>query len=639
MRKFVSLFLVLGIFLGMWTNVHAQQGSLASATLYTVDYSAFPSVSALMDVFDPQGIFVSGLKPDAVSVIEDGQPIPVNSLTETAVPLQLVVAVNQGDPLGTRDTAGFSRFQHIAQVLAQWAQGRPADLPDDFSLVSQAGPVINHASAADFVVGLNGFQPDFHASTPNLLSLSIALDTVSAQTPRWGMKRAILFITPHMDDVNLATTIGPLAQRALQNNIHIFVWFVDLDTTFATTSSSVFNSLAIQTGGSMFKYSGLERFPDPEVYFSPLRRVYTVTYTSRLKAGGDHTVSYQANPPAGQITSNQLKITLDVQPPNPIPITSSLQITRRAPPNDPFNTEVLLPTKQEIDIIIEFPDQHKRPLARTTLYVDGQIADENTAEPFDKFTWDISGYTSSGEHQIIVEAVDSLGLSKKSMATPIMVTVIQPPRGPAALLAKYRTAITFSAIIIAGMALLLILLGGRLRLSSIRAAQETRRANIDPLTQPIKTAMESPATATAEKNKKTRAQPKKAAPAPKSVKDAAASLMRLTADGQLAAISPISLVEKEIIFGTDPVQCNQILDDPSISSVHARLRQTEDGEFLLMDNNSIAGTWVNYEPIAREGHRLAHGDMIHFGQLAFRFALRTPPEPVKPTITVHRIEE
>jgi hypothetical protein len=120
---------------------------------------------------------------------------------------------------------------------------------------------------------------------------------------------------------------------------------------------------------------------------------------------------------------------------------------------------------------------------------------------------------------------------------------------------------------------------------------------------------------------------------------AAAALIRLNPDGQPAAVAPIEITEKEVTFGTDIVQCNQILNDASISTVHARLRQTEDGGYLLQDNNSIAGTWVNYDPVPREGHRLAHGDMVHFGQLIFRFTLRTPPEAVKPTITVQTIEE
>ena len=648
MRKFLTLLFSLSLLLSAApsVNVYAQQNS-ATADLYTADISAFPEVSALLDVFDSQKFFASGLKPEAVSVIEDGATLPVDSLTEMAIPLQMVVAVNQGTPLDARNTNGISRFQRVSQVLAQWAQSRPADLLDDYSLVSQAGAVINHASPADFTIGLIGFQPDFRASIPNLQSLAIAIDTVSAQTPQMGMKRAILFITPQMDDVNLASSLEPFIQRAVENNIRIFIWYVDANTTFATTSAAAFNNMAIQTGGTMFQFSGEERFPDPEAYFSPLRRIYKLTYTSRLKTAGEHTLSIQANLASGPAISLDQKFSVDIQPPNPIPVTPSSQITRQAPADDPFNTENLLPATQELEIIVEFPDGHIRDLMRTTLYVDGQIVDENTTEPFNKFTWDLSSYSTSGEHLIIVEAMDILSLSKTSMPVPVTVTVINPPSGPAAFLAKYRTYITFGSIILAGLVLFFILLSGRLRIPSIRAAQEARRADADPLTQSVQAVMEVPAPivpAPAGKSKKLSLFSKKTTPAPKSKKeaketrDAFASFIRINSDGQAAVVAPIPVIEKEIIFGTDPVQCSQIIDDPSISSVHARLRQTDDGGFLLLDNNSIAGTWVNYEPIPREGYRLAHGDMVHFGQLMYRFILTVPPVISNPKITVQTIE-
>lgn len=645
MRKFLALLFSLSLLLNTVpvSRAHAQQ-NLASVNLYPADVSAFPTISAFLDVFDSNGIFVTGLKPEAVSAVEDGQPLPVDSLNEIAVPLQLVIAVNQGTPLDIRDAAtNFSRFQRVSQVLVQWAQGRPADLPDDYSLVSQAGPVINHAGATDFVAGLNGFQPDFRAAVPNLQSLSIALDTVSAQTARLGMKRAILFITPHSDDGNIEAALEPYIQRALENNIRIFVWLVDSQTTFNTTSAAAFNSLALQTGGSMFTYSGLERFPDPELYFSGLRRVYTLSYTSRAKTSGEHTLSANVNLPSGTVTSAEQTFSVEIQPPNPFPLTNSLQITRRTPEDDPFNTEVLLPDKQEIEVIVEFPDGHPRPLTRTTLYVDGAIAGENTVEPFNLFTWDLNAYTSSAEHQIMVEAVDSLGLSKSSMPAPVMVTVIQPPQGITALLAKYRTPITFGAIIFAGLVLFMILLSGRLRVPSIRAAQEARRADADPLTQSVQAVAESATTplaaTSAVKTKKRAALSKKATADAKSKAGAAASLIRINAEGQVLPVTPIALVEQEIIFGTDPAQCTQIMDDLSVSLVHARLRQTEDGGFLLLDNGSIAGTWVNFEPIPREGYRLAHGDMVNFGQLIYRFTLRVPPVISKPKIVVHKAEE
>lgn len=640
MRKFIPLILLVGILFGVVTGAQAQQ-SLASAILYNVDASNFPTVTAFVDVSDSQGIFASGLKPEAVSATENGQPLPADSFLEMAVPLQLTVAVNQGQALDARDANSISRFQRVSQVLQQWAQARPADLPDDLSLVSQAGPVINHANPADFVVGLGGFQPDLRTATPNLQSLVTALDVVSAQTPRLGMKRAILFITPQMTDPNLAAALEPLIQRAVENRIRIFVWYVDANTTFTTTSAAIFNNLAIQTGGSMFQYSGIERFPDPEVYFSALRRVYLLSYTSQIKSPGEHGLLIQVNLPSNEtVQTAEQRFNLDVQPPNPFPVTPSLQITRQAPEDDPFNTEMLLPQTQEIEIIVEFPDGHPRALTRTTLYVDGVIADERTAEPFDKFAWDLTSYTSSSEHQITVEAVDILGLSKTSMPVPITVTVIKPPSGPAALLARYRTPITFGSIILAGLVLFVILLSGRVKIPTLKKVREERRAQTDPLTQPIPVLAQEPVPAPeAKKPKKRRILSKKTEPASKSGVDAAASLIRLNPDGQFAEVAPIPMAEKEIVLGTDPVQCTLVLDDPSLSAVHARIRQTDDGGYLLLDNNSIGGTWVNYEPVQRDGVRLMHGDMVNFGQLAYRFMHKSPPPKSSPKVVVQNAEE
>ena len=636
MRKLSVLLFCLSLLFGAVAPARAQE-NLASALLYPVDVSTFPKINTFLDVFDSNGIFATGLKPESVSVVEDSRTLPVDSLNEIAVPLQLVVAVNQGQSLDVRDpSTNFSRFQRISEVLVQWAQSRPADLPDDYSLVSQAGPVIAHASASEFVVGLNGFKPDFRAAVPNLQSLAIALDTVSAQTTRLGMKRAILFITPHTDDRDIASALEPYIQRAVENNIYVFVWFVDAATTFTTTSAAAFNNLVLQTNGSMFNFSGLERFPDPEAYFSGLRRVYTLSYTSHLQNLGEHTLSANVQLASGAITAAPQKFNVDIQPPNPFPLATSLQITRRAPEDDPFNSEILLPKEQKIEIIVEFPDGFERPLTRTTLYVDGVIADEHTSEPFNIFTWNLEAYTSTGEHQIMIEAVDSLGLSKSSMPSPVVVTVIQSPQGIPAMLAKYRMPITFGAIILAGLALFAILLSGRLRMPSIRAVQEARRAETDPLTQSVPaggSAATAISTSKAGKTQKRGIRSKKTTAVEKPKLDAAASLIRINAEGQVLPVTPIALVEQEIIFGTDPTQCNQIMDDASIAAVHARLRQTEDGGFLLLDTGSIAGTWVNYDPIPRVGYRLMHGDVVNFGSLMYRFTLRSLPVIPKPMVT------
>jgi hypothetical protein len=438
------------------------------------------------------------------------------------------------------------------------------------------------------------------------------------------MKRAVLFITPHMDDPNIDSMMQPLIERAIQNRVHVFVWFVDTDLYTATTSAAAFNMLAVQTGGLFFSATGSEPYPDPEAYFAPLRRLYSLTYDSAVVTGGSHTFSVDVvHSPVGEIKSPDQPFTVDIQPPNPIFVSPPLQITRQAPADDPYNDKVLLPTTQEIDIIVEFPDGHKRELARTTLYVDGQIMDENTAAPFDAFTWDISHYDMSGDHKMIVEAVDALGLSKTSMEIPVTVTVIQPPHGLAAFFAKYREYITVGSVGLAGLVLLLIIVMSRV--SSV-FSRGRASSQADPVTQSVPVAVETPTSE--KKTRRRRAGPSAKADLP----EAPAYLQRLTPDLQAFPASPIPLNEKEITFGSDPVESMHVLDDPSLAARHARLTQDEAGGFLLADAGSVAGTWVNFEPVGREARPLRHGDVVHFGQLVFRFEVKDPPAIAEPKI-------
>ena len=99
-----------------------------------------------------------------------------------------------------------------------------------------------------------------------------------------------------------------------------------------------------------------------------------------------------------------------------------------------------------------------------------------------------------------------------------------------------------------------------------------------------------------------------------------------------ASLLPIPILEKDITFGTDPVQSMRVLDDPSISPLHARIKQRPDGSYFIYDHGSVAGTWVNYEAVSREGRQLAHGDRIHLGRLMYRFDLKQPPAEPEPQI-------
>jgi predicted component of type VI protein secretion system len=115
------------------------------------------------------------------------------------------------------------------------------------------------------------------------------------------------------------------------------------------------------------------------------------------------------------------------------------------------------------------------------------------------------------------------------------------------------------------------------------------------------------------------------------VPKASAFLTFLSDSEETAPPAPIPLTGSEVTIGRDPIRATVVLDDPTVETLHARLRQ-EDGAYRLADEGSIAGTWVNYTQIPQEGVCLEHGDLIHIGRLGFRFSLRQPIHIRKPVV-------
>lgn len=625
MRKFLivmvatSATIITSLALAFAWFVPVSAQSEAHVDLYDLKTESFPAMTAALDMFDAAGGFVSGLTSEKISVLEDDQPRPIGSLQERQPGAQFVVAFNPGPVFATRDVNAVSRSDKIIQTLREWAAARPGDASDDLSLVTTDGLVSLHLAAGDFLDALAAYQPEARSIIPSLNTLSQALDIAAEPATQSGMKRAVLFITPLPDQTALST-LQSLTARAVQLKIRVYVWMVAPKDYFFTSGAIALKDLAIQTGGQAFPYSGEEDLPDLETYLNPLRHTYTLTYTSGIKAPGSHTLVIQVDLDGQAVSATPLAFDLDVQPPNPILVSPPEQIVRQSLDVTRYNAMKLAPTEQMVEIIIEFPDGHLRPLVRTTLYVDGEIAAENTAEPFDKFTWDLDGYISSGQHNLQVEAVDSLGLSKVSLGVPVTVTVVKPQRGLQAFLVRNSLWIAGGAVLLAGAALVLILFaGGRLRRSSSAAERPSRKMRLDPLTQPIIT------TPHAEKHGLQLPWARRRQTAP-------AYLVRMKGDGQPVTAPPIPLAGSEMTFGTDPTQATHVLDDPSVSPLHARLKKEWDGGFYLLDQNSTAGTWVNYEALTDKPKRLQHGDIIHMGQLSYRFMLRKPPEKPKPRI-------
>jgi pSer/pThr/pTyr-binding forkhead associated (FHA) protein len=613
----------------------ARAQTTAQVTLGLIDLNQFPKISTFMDVRDSQGYFQSGLGQEDVVIFEDGAQLQAAEVTEQRIGAQFVVALNLGTALNIEDDQGLKRIDYISQALISWIGSTDGQSPDTYNLLSTEGIILNHTdNGEEWAATLQEYQPEL-AVLPTLDVLSRALDVVSDPVPNIGMGRAVIFITPALPLGN-QDIIQSLADRARQNGIRIFIGLVDSSAYFNQEEASQLQSLAIQTGGQFFAFSGTEPLPDLNTMVESSRRIYHLAYNSQIAMGGEHDIEVLVQTPVGDFRSGFEEFSLDLLPPNPFFLSPPSIITRSIPEGQDIEPQNLVPVEEQIQILIEFPDNIDREIVRTVLYANNEFLVENISPPFTEFVVNLTPYEASQQILLRVEAFDELGLFGSSVDHPINITVIYPEQTLWKVLSDNISVFAIGISLFAGTLLLLILiLSGRIKPGEFGEKLQKQKINQDPLTQPI---LGSESTAQ-KKSFIDRFRLKKPAESEAFSKaqflgrSKPVAFLEKFADGDEPANGiRHDIGSKETIIGSSGDRSLIRIDNPAVEEQHARLWKDEKGEFWIKDMNSVAGTWVNFLQIGEEPSQIFHGDIIHIADIRFRFVLADAPETPQPEI-------
>lgn len=614
-RLIISFVLAAGMQFRPATTASAQE--TGSLYLAGIDSSAFPEMTLFFEARDPFGGVITDLITQEIQILEDGIPNSSRSIAFEDPGLQIIVAINPA-PSMALFYGGVTRYEQIRIALTKWA-GNLNTAHDDFSLVTTNGILATRLSSIDSWVELfQQFKPAFVTSTPSFASLNQALDLASDINPREYMKRVILFITP-LPLAGQLNALPDLTSRAAQLGARVFVWLIGPSFAGDTVEAAGLRQLAEQTGGSFFVFSGAEQLPDPDNYFQPLRGIYRLQYTSGINQSGSHLLAVTLKRTDLPLTSNEMAFEISISVPNIILLNPPQEIYREEKRITNQGEIRLLPLNQVIQVVVEFPDGHPRPLSATRLYVDSVLMAENLIPPFEQLTWDLEDFDISATHTFRIEVEDSLGLTSSTLDTPVILNVSGKSKAAAAALTD-RLAILF-AVLIAGAALVMMLIfAGRRNFFSRK--RSNRKEFQDPVTQPVIIRQEDRLTQSS------------AGAEPGSKPRYPARLVQVGEDSKpLTGGGIIPLEKEEYVLGSDRRNATIVLDSPSVDSLHARIIRSEAGEFHLSDLGSVAGTWVNFAPISSSGIHLEHGDLINVGKISFRFELTQPPPSRKPIIT------
>jgi FHA domain len=631
-------------------------GNAKAQTGYTVilsvpDSSAFPYLTAFLDVHDPAGAFVHELTPQNVSMQENNIQVPVGQLDEQKNGVQFVVAISPGASFFIRDGLGITRYEYLQKALLEgtWAD-QPAGL-DDYSLLTVGGPQITHTSdPAEIHSSIETYTPADPNATPSLEVLASALQVAADPTTRPGMERAVLFITPPQEtDVSLG--LQSIISSAVQQNIRVFVWLVAAPEVFDLPEIDPLRNLADQTHAAFFAFSHSEPVPDWETLLEPLRYIYFLGYDSRITSAGQQQLAAQVTIGNETFTSPGQSFEIDLQPPLPSLLALPAEIIRaftgQPTPGDATAQVELVPTQQLLKIQVSFPDGYDRTLTRSSLFVDGTPVAENTAQPFDQFIWDLTPYNQNGEHKLSVEVVDNLGLVGKTPDTTVKIIVPTTTQNVIQVFSQKRPLLVGLIILISASILgLVLIIGGRIRpkphpgqvaspsgtvdKSPRGGLRERLRQRNDPVTQPVK--MTPNLTGQTTRNRFTwidrllrLRQIEKPSPA-------IAFLVPLVGSEEDTIPMPLEVLSDSASLGRDPAQSTLVINDPSINGLHAYLKRYGNS-FIITDAGSVAGTWVNYEQVPQQGILLKHADIIHLGRVSFRIKLSEPGQPRKVVVS------
>lgn len=583
----------------------------------------FPQIDFYLEAYDETNAAIPDLTLDEVSVLENGVAVPLDSLKRVEPGVQMIVATNNA-PYLANVVGGLAFFDRIRLALRDWAARQPADTPDDFSIASNTGLVaVRLQEPQQWVKAIEDFIPNLRDSQPSVISISQALDLATDPSENPRMKRAILYITT-VPTAAEQEALPNLAERAAQLGVRVYVWLVAAPGVINSPEVQPLQQMAAVTGGQLFLYTGKEDLPDLDAYLTPIRYEYQARYTSRILQGGTQRFAVQTQRTGVVSTSEEQQFELNVQPPNPIFLSPPVNIQRTwTEPEDRQEEAELLPQTAAISILIEFPDGHPREVRSTQLYVNNVLAVENMQPPFDVFIWPLDEYVESERVMLQVRMEDSLGLQGESIETAVQIAVQPRDTGFVDRLLTRRWPIILAVVLLAAGILLSVLYFARRR-QAVRSRREERRAYRDPLTQPVPIRQVEPP------------QPRAPVESEEPARDkiswafsklkAPARLVRLDADGNTIRGGSIALDKDEITFGKDRKRVAAVIDSPSVSGLHARFFRAADGNYMLADAGSVAGTWINYVPASLEGVSLQHGDLVHFGKVAYRFELNNPPK-------------
>lgn len=589
----------------------AQEQDGPRLRLIDSDASGFPQVSVAVLTLDGRSAPINDFS--RLTLRENGTPIPDFTTRSVPVGMDAVLVLDANDGFNVvDDESGLSRREKVQESVRRWATLHMNQegldqvtvvVPNEDGLNGRF-LIQNARRPEEVIAAVDSYDPArLRATTPLNAMLALALEAAQP-APGDGRYRAILLFTDGGQlDEQLSYPI--LVAQAQDAGVPIYGAIVGARADEQETSN-------IQRLTEPTRATFVHMPNGPEV--DPIYEIWRaqssppqLSYRSVQRQSGQ--VSATVSLDGSQVVAN-FSVTLAAP-------QAALQVERSpvrrvgTAPDTPL--AVLQPTLQPVTVALTWPDEQPRALRSVTLFENGRRVLTLDSPPLTEaggvlLNWDVSEL-DAGPVELVAQLTDELGFQATTAPVPVKIVVERPSLPTATAVPPPSLALPNVTLPTSLFGLTLTqwgaLLGGALLLLVVvRLARRQPQLKAQPPAPPPPKTWQPPRTDMPQSS------------GAKGLGPLAAFLEPLGRDAEALRLTGANLT-----LGRDTASAQLVLDDPSISRLHARVRRSG-GEFWLYDEGSQEGTFLNFERLGLAPRPLQDGDTVQFGRLTFRFRLR-----------------
>jgi len=613
-NRTIQLIAVLALMLLHPLTPVLSESAASELLTYSVDTTSFPVVGVRVAPMDSDGLVVEGLTRDAFHIYEDGALRDVASSEEIDVGVQVAVVLDAPSSILRPGPTGKLRKDEAIEAIDELVMtdrwiNRAQQL--DWSMLvmpldAERSTVVREWTRDYTSIHNEAYVFDYAKQPPYTPLYAMLIDAMAHMKDAPGYEQRARFVLVLSDGVDKtsAEQIEDVINRAHALDVTVLAIKIGAE---GGGEARTLSRIARMTGGAYVTYSGIESLEPAYRLIAAQRRQYQLQYRSAISQSGKHTIEVGVASPDGQeVRSGAKEIGIVVQAPE-------LRIT--APPSgtvyerigDAWDSDpkLLEPRSTTVTYEVHWPDGHPRDLRQVSYYVDGVYQGE--ADANGTLVWNLAEL-EAGTHSLQIEVTDELGLTGRSNPLQV-VTAIELPAPPEPTLPpamevvqeRYTTLSFFSvaSLALAGVA---ILVAAYVLIRRPQVVQEVTSAFgnvVREATQPFR------------RDRR------------RSSAGARASLVQLMDDGTRGR--PIPLDSQALLLGRDPTRCQIVFGHNTVSRLHARIVEVEDGVYTINDEGSTSGTYVNDVQVVAGGTRLYPGDRIELGHVQLVFELTGQP--------------